>query len=99
MSVLPVFFFQSKAFRSTTWKSLRTRVFCGRSKSACLYSSKEPKGSLIAARNGVVLEGDHYDEWHDAGVFVIECPRNWHRANHPPRNAILRTVDYEVLRG
>ncbi|MCJ1432718.1 hypothetical protein MMC27_002075 [Xylographa pallens] len=103
MSALPVFFSTSKAFQSTTWKSLRTRVFgssWSRGKSADgSYGTKDAKGSLPSARSGAVSARDRYVELHDAEAFVIEGPRKGGGADQRSRNAILRTADYEVFRG
>ncbi|MCJ1317033.1 hypothetical protein MMC15_002354 [Xylographa vitiligo] len=103
MSALPIILSKSKAFHSTTWKSLRTRIFgtswSSRGKSAGSYGTRDARGSTFLAHRAVVSARDHYVELHEAGGFVIGDPRKGDGANQRARNAILRTVDYQVFRG
>ena len=102
MSTLPIFVSKSALFRSTTYSSLRSRLFGSHGhsdKSSGVYSEKSSKkvyGSKNSKAEDETALGDRsvdvrYMELRDAGEFGMEG-----RGGRETKGGIMKTVDYGI---
>lgn len=102
LSAIPQFFAKSKIFRSSTYSSLRSKLFAdrGRNKGSGATSGSKQSGTKIPFESdGVGMHGDGYLELGDANQFHALKEKGSRNEDDDSRKGILKTVDYGTSMG